>query len=69
MGLYAGIGVFLGLFVMRGIMKRYKRPSLVAFALAITIAIATVLAVYSNIRNLIIKIENDVKILEGDSLC
>ena len=68
-GLFSGIGVFLGLFVMRHIMKRYKRPSLIAFALATTIAIATVLAVYSNIRTLITKLANDVDILQGDSLC
>ena len=51
--IWTGIGVVLGLFVIKQIMKRYKRPSLVAFALALAVVIATTFSIYSNIKSLL----------------
>ena len=50
--LYAGAGVVLGLFVMKELIKRYKRPSLVAFALAIAIIISNIFSIYSGVKSI-----------------
>ena len=50
--LFTAVGVVLGLFVMNKIMQKYKRPSLVAFALAIAILISFIFSVVSSIRSL-----------------
>ena len=52
LAIWTGIGVILGLFVTSQIIKRYNRPSLVAFALAISIIIATALSITSSIKSL-----------------
>lgn len=50
--LFTGLGVVVGLFVMKQIMKRYKRPSLVAFALGIAIIISNIFSIYSGVDSL-----------------
>lgn len=52
LALFSGIGVVLGLFVMKEAIKRFKRPSLVAFALAIAIFLSNILSIYSSITSL-----------------
>lgn len=69
LGIFTGIGVFAGLFGIRWLMRKFKRPSIMAFALTLTITIAMILAIVSNIRNLVKKIDNDVNIIEGEPLC
>ena len=45
-------GVLLGVCATKHIMKRYNRPSLVAFALAIAVAIATTISITSSVKSL-----------------
>ena len=63
LAMFTGVGVVIGLFVMKEVMKRYKRPSLVAFALAIAIIISTLFSVSSSVRSLSSQVENGVDIL------
>lgn len=51
-GIFTGIGAILGLCVMGQIMKRYKRPSLVAFALALAIVISFLISTVSSVKSL-----------------
>ena len=43
--IFTGLGVFIGLFSIKELMKRYKRPSFVVFALGIAILISNILAI------------------------
>ena len=46
LALFTGTGVFLGLFSVKALMRKYKRPSLVAFALAVAIIISTLFSIF-----------------------
>ena len=50
--LYAGIGVIVGITVMKKAIKHYKRPSLVAFCLALACMISAIFAFYGNINSI-----------------
>ena len=62
-------GVITGLFVIGKVMKRYNRPSIVAFTLAVAIIISSLFAIFSSILNLITLSNNDVDLLAGDPIC
>ena len=62
-------GVITGLFVIGKVMKRYNRPSIVAFTLATAIVISSIFAIFSSILNLITLSNNDVDLLAGDPIC
>ena len=51
--IFSNLGVILGLFAIGALMKRYDRPSLIAFALALAIFVANIMAIVSNSRSLI----------------
>lgn len=68
-GIFSGAGVFLGLCVMGKVMKRYNRPSLVAFALALAIIISLIISTVSSIKSLKTQVDNDLDIMKGDSVC
>ena len=67
--LFTGIGCLAGLFIMRKVMKRYKRPSLIAFAFSLAILLSTLFAIYSNVTSLKQKIESGVNVIKGDPIC
>ena len=67
--IFTGIGVIFGLFAIKALMKRYKRPSLVAFALATAIIISTLISFYSSIKSLKMQISNDIDVFKGDPVC
>ena len=50
--LYTGVGVVVGLCVMKRAMKRYKRPSLIVFALALATICAMLFSLFGSIRRL-----------------
>ena len=52
LALFTGFGVVLGLFVMKKIMQKYKRPSLVALCLAVAILISFILSAVSSVHSL-----------------
>ena len=68
-GLFAGIGVTLGLLVMKKVMKKYKRPSLVAFSLGIAIIISCMMSIFSSVTSLKMQREKGIDILKGDPIC
>ena len=49
LSMFSGTGVLLGLFVMKRAMKKYNRPSIVAFALALAAFIGTILSGYGSV--------------------
>ena len=67
--IFSNIGVIIGLFVIGKIMKKYDRPSIIAFALALAIFTANILAIVSNIRSLIRQNEAGLDLWEGDPIC
>ena len=67
--IWTGTGALLGLFVISQIMKRYKRPSLVAFALALAVIIATTFSIYSNIKSLRQQSAEGLDLMKGDPIC
>ena len=67
--IFSGTGVVIGLFAIKALMKRYKRPSLIAFALAIAIIISTGFSFYGSIKSLKMQISKGVDIIKGDPIC
>lgn len=67
--IFTAIGVFSGLFLIGKLVKRYKRPSLIVFALATSISIATVISIVSSIMSLHQKINNDIDVIKGEPIC
>lgn len=61
--IFSGLGVVFGLLVMKRLVKKYKRPSLVAFALALAIIISNFMSIFSSIRDLKQRIDNDIDIM------
>lgn len=64
-----GIGVFIGMYFIGKLLKKWKRQSIVAICLAVILTIATGLAGYGNITNLMQQRDNGLDIFTGDSLC
>lgn len=50
--IFTAIGVFTGLFLIARLVKKYKRPSLIVFALATAILIATLISIVSSVTSL-----------------
>uniref|UniRef100_A0A7S3I4N7 Uncharacterized protein n=1 Tax=Favella ehrenbergii TaxID=182087 RepID=A0A7S3I4N7_9SPIT len=69
LALFTGLGVILGLFVIKRVMKQYKRPSLVAFALALAIIISIGFSIFGSVRSLKVQVANDIDIMQGDPIC
>ena len=67
--IFTVFGVIMGLFVLKRAMKRYNRPSIVAFTLAVAIIISSIFAIFSSIFNLIRLEEKGVDLLKGDPVC
>ena len=67
--IFTVFGVIIGLFVLKRAMKRYNRPSIVAFTLAVAIIISSIFAIFSSIFNLIRLEEKGVDLLKGDPVC
>ena len=67
--IFTVFGVIMGLFVLKRAMKRYNRPSIVAFTLAVAIIISSIFAIFSSIFNLIRLEEKGVDLLKGDAVC
>ena len=67
--LCAGVGVFLGLFVMKKALQRFKRPSLVAFALSLAILVSNIFSIYSTITSLKSSVASGIDIMHGDPVC
>ena len=67
--IFSNTGVVLGLFAIGKLLKRYKRPSLIAFALATAIIIATILAIVSNITSLVKQNQAGIDLMKGDPIC
>ena len=67
--IFTVFGVIMGLFVLKRAMKRYNRPSIVAFTLAVAIIISSLFAIFSSIFNLIRLEEKGVDLLKGDAVC
>ena len=61
--IFTVFGVIMGLFVLKRAMKRYNRPSIVAFTLAVAIIISSIFAIFSSIFNLIRLEEKGVDLL------
>ena len=50
--IFTGAGVIIGLFGMKKLLEKYKRPSLIIFSLALATIISTLIALSTSIRNL-----------------
>jgi len=50
--IFTALGVFTGLFLVGRLIKKYKRPSIIVFALATAIAIATIISIVSSVASL-----------------
>ena len=69
MAIFCGTGVMFGMYFMGKALKKYKRPSLVSIALAITLVISTGFSAYMNVKMLIIQKEHGLDITTGDPIC
>ena len=67
--LFCGAGATLGLLVMTKAIKKYKRPSLVAFALSLAIMFSNIMSIYAGTTTLIDKAGSDIDIMRGDPIC
>ena len=56
LGLFVLVGVVGGMLLIGTLMKKYKRPSLIAFALGVAIVISTVISIIGSAQNLTTKI-------------
>ena len=54
LAIFCGVGVLIGMHYMGKALKKYKRPSLVSIALAVTLFFATGLSAYMNIYMLVV---------------
>ena len=50
--IFTGAGVVIGLFGMKKLMEKYKRPSLIIFSLALATIISTLIALSTSVKNL-----------------
>ena len=69
LSIFAGIGVISGMCLMGWYIKKFKRTSIIVFALGVAIIISVLFASTSNIKNLILQSEHGVDIWHGDSIC
>ena len=69
LALFTGFGVFFGLFVVKRILERYNRPSIIVFALFIVNFVATILSLFGSITRLKEQYANGVDLLQGDPIC
>ena len=69
MAIYCGIGVMFGMHFMGKAIKKYRRPSLVSIALAVTLVISTAFSAYMNVDMLIKQKKNGLDITTGDDIC
>ena len=69
MAIYCGVGVMFGMHFMGKAIKKYRRPSLVSIALAVTLVISTAFSAYMNVDMLIKQKKNGLDITTGDDIC
>ena len=67
--LFTATGVFAGLFLVTRLIKKYKRPSIIVFALATAIGIASIVSIISSSASLHDKMSNDVDVMSGEPIC
>ena len=58
MAIFAGLGTLGGMFFLTDLIKRYKRPSLVVFALGIILVVSTAASGITNYSKLKEQVEN-----------
>ena len=66
---FTGTGVVLGVIITKVVMSRFKRASLIAFALGIACIISTSISIVSSIISIKSKIENNINVTQGDPIC
>jgi len=69
MSIFTATGILSGLCFIGKVVRKYNRPSFVAFALGILVVISTFVSIYSSIVSLKLQMENDVNVYAGDSVC
>ena len=69
LGLFCGLGVFIGLFSIGWYMKKFNRPSIIAFALGLLMIVSILFSSTSNIAALIEMHSNGIDIMHGESIC
>ena len=69
MAIFSGIGVMFGMYYMGKALKRYKRPSLVSFTVAITLVISTIFSSYMNVQMLLHKAFRGIDITQTENTC
>ena len=69
MAIFAGLGTFGGMFFLTDLIRRYKRPSVVVFALGIILVVSTAASGITNYSKLKEQVENGENIFEGDPIC
>lgn len=67
--IFTGTGVLVGLFGMKKLMRTYKRPSLIAFALALACIISTLIALFTSVKNIKGQKDQGLDIMKGDPIC
>jgi len=63
------VGIIGGLTIIKGIIAKYNRPSVIVFVLAVILGVSAVMVPIFNVKNMMAHVKEGISITKFGSLC